>query len=149
MKEHKFVTTRSHAGSIVYRMLFSDGDEKEIPLPQLALFSTPRRPWSRTKDELDEQLRLLGFHGQQDEDAGAPMTTPCTTPVRLPVLTRTKVLLRHTMEAIAPSHDGIDLHLGQKPKLGGRYTDITHSSIYHIMSVVCTSIFCFFLSFCL
>ena len=25
------------------------------------------------------------------------------------------------------THDGIDLHLGQKPKLGGRYTDITHS----------------------
>ena len=69
MKEHKFVTTRSHAGSIVYRMLFSDGDEKEVPLPQPALFSIHRRPWSRSKDELDEQLCLLGFHGQHDEDA--------------------------------------------------------------------------------
>ena len=69
MKEHKFVTTRSHAGSIVYRMLFSDRDEKEVPLPQPALFSIHRRPWSRSKDELDEQLRLLGFHGQHDEDA--------------------------------------------------------------------------------
>ena len=42
MKEHKFVTTRSHAGIIVYRMLFSDGDEKEVPLPQPALFSIHR-----------------------------------------------------------------------------------------------------------
>jgi hypothetical protein len=39
-----------------------------------------------------------------------------------------KVLLRHTLEA--PLHGqigraGIDLHLGQKPKLGGRYADDT------------------------
>ena len=46
MKEHKFVTTRSHPGNIVYRMLFSDGDEKEVPLPQTALFSIHKRPWS-------------------------------------------------------------------------------------------------------
>jgi hypothetical protein len=34
-----------------------------------------------------------------------------------------KVLLRHILET--PLHDqvGIDLHLGQKPKLGGRYVD--------------------------
>ena len=61
MKEHKFVTTCSHAGSIVYRIMFSDGDEKEVPLPQPALFSIHRRPWSRTKDELNEHLRLLGL----------------------------------------------------------------------------------------
>ena len=69
MKEHKFVTTRSHAGNLVYRVLFSNRDEREVPLPQLALFSIHRRSWSRSKDELDEQLRLLGFHGQHDEDS--------------------------------------------------------------------------------
>jgi hypothetical protein len=42
--------------------------------------------------------------------------------------TRMKVLLRHTLEA--PLHGrvgraGIDLHLGQKPKLGGRYANIS------------------------
>jgi hypothetical protein len=39
---------------------------------------------------------------------------------------RMKLLLRHTLEA--PLHGrvgrvGIDLHLGQKPKIGGRYAD--------------------------
>ena len=54
MKEHKFVTTNSHVGNLVYRVLFSDGDKREVPLPQLALFSIQRRSWSRSKDELDE-----------------------------------------------------------------------------------------------
>ena len=63
MKEHKFVTTCSHAGNLVYRVLFSNGDEREVSLPQPALFNIRRRPWSRSKHELDEQLRLLGFHG--------------------------------------------------------------------------------------
>jgi hypothetical protein len=63
-----------------------------------------------------------------------PITTPHTTPGRPQTRTRTKVLLRHTLEA--PLHGrvgwvgwvGIDLHLGQKPKLGGRYAD--YSLIY-------------------
>jgi hypothetical protein len=46
-------------------MLFTDGDEREVPLPQPSLFSICRGPWSRSKVELDEQLRLLGFHTQQ------------------------------------------------------------------------------------
>jgi hypothetical protein len=57
-----------------------------------------------------------------------PITTPHTTPGRPRARTRTKVLLRHTLEA--PLHGrvgraGIDLHLGQKPKLGGRYADVS------------------------
>jgi hypothetical protein len=62
MKLHHFVTTNSCAGKLVYRMLFTDGDEREVPLPQPSLFNICRRPWSRLKEELDEQLRLLGFH---------------------------------------------------------------------------------------
>jgi hypothetical protein len=38
--------------------------------------------------------------------------------------------------------NGIDLHLGQKPKLGGG-TPTIHSSIYYILLVLCISIFCF------
>ena len=38
---------------------------------------------------------------------------------------RTKDLLRHTMEAPHSGLLGIDLHLGQNTKLGGRYTDIS------------------------
>jgi hypothetical protein len=66
MKLHHFVTANSCAGKLVYRTLFTDGDEREVPLPQPSLFSICRGPWSRSKEELDEQLRLLGFHIQQD-----------------------------------------------------------------------------------
>jgi hypothetical protein len=58
-------------------MLFTDGEEREIPLPQPSLFSIHRRPWSRSKEELDEHLRLLGFHvqhgtvDQEEEEASA------------------------------------------------------------------------------
>jgi hypothetical protein len=65
MKLHHFVTANSCAWKLVYRMLFIDGDEREVPLPQPSLFSLCRRPWSCSKEELDEQLRLLGFHIQQ------------------------------------------------------------------------------------
>ena len=74
--------------------------------------------------------------------------TPRITPAHHRARTRMEALHRHTSEALHRGHNGIDLHLGQKPKLGGRYTDITHSSIYHILSVLCISMFRFFLSFC-
>jgi hypothetical protein len=64
MKLHHFVTANSCAGKLVYRMLFTDGEEREVPLPQLSLFSIHSRSWSRSKEELDEQLGLLGFHVQ-------------------------------------------------------------------------------------
>jgi hypothetical protein len=64
MKIHHFVTTNSFARSLFYRMLFTNGDEREVPLPQSSLFSICRGPWSHLKEELYEQLRLLGFHMQ-------------------------------------------------------------------------------------
>jgi hypothetical protein len=55
-----------------------------------------------------------------------PITTPHTTPGRPRAHIRTMVLLRRTME-VPPrgrvGQAGIDLHLGQKSKLGGRYAD--------------------------
>ena len=69
MKTHHFVTATSDLYLLVYRLLFTDGDEREIILPQPALFSVDRRPWSRSKEEVDEQLHLLGFHEQHQEDA--------------------------------------------------------------------------------
>jgi hypothetical protein len=33
MKLHHFVTANSYAGKLVYRMLFIDGEEREVPLP--------------------------------------------------------------------------------------------------------------------
>jgi hypothetical protein len=50
-------------------------------------------------------------------------STPCTIPRRPQAHIRTKVLLRHILETPLHGCIGIDLHLGQKPKLGGRYTD--------------------------
>jgi hypothetical protein len=65
MKLHHFVTANSCARKLVYRTLFTDGDEREVPLSQPSLFGICRRPWSCSKEGLDEQLRLLGFHTQQ------------------------------------------------------------------------------------
>ena len=64
MKIHKFVTADSCAGNLVYRMLFIDEDERQVPLPQHGLLSVRRKPWSCSKEELDKQLSMLGFHGQ-------------------------------------------------------------------------------------
>jgi hypothetical protein len=71
MKLHHFVNANSCAWKLVYRMLFTDGEEREVPLPQPSLFSIDNRPWSRSKEELDEQLRFLGFnvqHGIMDQE---------------------------------------------------------------------------------
>jgi hypothetical protein len=71
MKLHHFVTANSCVGKLVYRILFTDGEEREVPLPQPSLFSINNRPWSRSKEELDEQHRLLGFnvqHGIVDQE---------------------------------------------------------------------------------
>ncbi|KAK1646370.1 hypothetical protein QYE76_064175 [Lolium multiflorum] len=72
MKSHQFVTTDSSIDNIVYRMLFADGDEREIPLPQPDLFSVDRKPWSRSKEEVDEQLKIQGFHQQHDSEDAEP-----------------------------------------------------------------------------
>jgi hypothetical protein len=77
MKLHHFVTANSCAGKLVYRLLFTDGEEREVPLLQPSLFSIHRRPWSCLKEEFDEQLGLLGFHvqhgavDQEEEEAPA------------------------------------------------------------------------------
>ncbi|KAK1664889.1 hypothetical protein QYE76_053048 [Lolium multiflorum] len=72
MKSHQFVTTDSSLDNMVYRMLFADGDEREIPLPQTDLFSVHRKPWSRSKEEVDEQLKIQGFHQQHDSEDAEP-----------------------------------------------------------------------------
>jgi hypothetical protein len=79
-----------------------------------------------------------------------PITTPHTTPGRPQAHIRTMVLLRRTTEVPPRGRVGrarIDLHLGQKPKLGGG-TPMIHSSTYHILSVLCISMFCFLYCSC-
>ncbi|KAK1618179.1 hypothetical protein QYE76_023696 [Lolium multiflorum] len=72
MKSHQFVTADSSMDNIVYRMLFADGDEREVLLPQTDLFSVGRKPWSRSKEEVDEQLKIQGFHQQHDSEDAEP-----------------------------------------------------------------------------
>ncbi|KAK1616025.1 hypothetical protein QYE76_021542 [Lolium multiflorum] len=72
MKSHQFVTVDSSMDNIVYRMLFADGDEREVLLPQTDLFSIDRKPWSRSKEEVDEQLKIQGFHQQHDSEDAEP-----------------------------------------------------------------------------
>ncbi|KAK1628823.1 hypothetical protein QYE76_003138 [Lolium multiflorum] len=72
MKIHHFVTTDSTIDNMVYRMLFADGDEKEIPLPQPGLFCIDRQPWSRTKEEVDEHMKIQDFHQQHDSEDAEP-----------------------------------------------------------------------------
>jgi hypothetical protein len=77
-----------------------------------------------------------------------PITTPCTTPGRPRAHIRTKVLLHRILGMPLHGWAAIDLHLGQKPKLGGRYTDdsLIHISyfvstlyIHILLSVLCCS----------
>jgi hypothetical protein len=79
-------------------------------------------------------------------------TTPCTTPGHPRARIRTKVLLCHILEAPLHGRVGIDLRLGQKPKLGGRYADdsliyISYfvSSLYIHDSLSCFALFFLFL----
>ncbi|KAK1627618.1 hypothetical protein QYE76_001933 [Lolium multiflorum] len=72
MKSHQFVTTESTLDNMAYRMLFADGDEKEIPLPQPGLFDIDRQPWSRTKEEVEEHMKIQDFHQQHDSEDVEP-----------------------------------------------------------------------------
>ncbi|KAK1683790.1 hypothetical protein QYE76_044638 [Lolium multiflorum] len=72
IKSHHFVTTDSTVDNMVYRMLFADGDEKEIPLPQPGLFNIDRQSWSRTKEEVEEHMKIQDFHQQHDSEDAEP-----------------------------------------------------------------------------
>jgi hypothetical protein len=58
--------------------------------------------------------------------------TPCTIPGSPRAHIKTKAPLRHILEMPLLGRVGIDLHLGQKPKLGGRYADksLIYTSYY-------------------
>ncbi|KAK1695864.1 hypothetical protein QYE76_012561 [Lolium multiflorum] len=72
MKSHHFVITDSTIDNMVYRMLFADGDEKEIPLPQPGLFNIDRQSWSLTKEEVEEHMKIQDFHQQHDSEDAEP-----------------------------------------------------------------------------
>jgi hypothetical protein len=75
-------------------------------------------------------------------------TTPCTIPGRPRARIRTKVLLRHILETPLHGLIGIDLHIGQKPKLGGE----VRQQLTHLYIIFCRYFvypcFAFFLFLC-
>ncbi|KAK1667757.1 hypothetical protein QYE76_055916 [Lolium multiflorum] len=127
MKSHHFVTTDSTIDNMVYRMLFADGNEKEIPLPQPGLFNIDRQSWSLTKEEVEEHMKIQEFHQQHDSENAEP-SYDCT--VTYPDVSSStywnRVVLRRTTETPLHGDRGNELHLGQKPKLGGE--DIQNSA---------------------
>ncbi|KAK1649495.1 hypothetical protein QYE76_067300 [Lolium multiflorum] len=132
MKSHHFVTTDSTIDNMVYRMLFADGNEKEIPLPQPGLFNIDRQSWSLTKEAVEEHMKIQEFHQQHDSENAEPSYDYTVTYPDVSSSTYwNRVVLRRTTETPLHGDRGNELHLGQKPKLGGRYTGITHS--LHIM----------------
>ncbi|KAK1669032.1 hypothetical protein QYE76_057191 [Lolium multiflorum] len=72
MKSHRFVTTDSTIDNMVYKMLFADGNEKEIPLPQQGLFNIDRQSWSLTKEVVEEHMKIQEFHQQHDSENVEP-----------------------------------------------------------------------------
>ncbi|KAK1647514.1 hypothetical protein QYE76_065319 [Lolium multiflorum] len=132
MKSHRFVTTDSTIDNMVYRMLFADGNEKEIPLPQPGLFNIDRQSWSLTKEAVEEHMKIQEFHQQHDSENAEPSYDYTVT---YPDVSSSTYMepgrLRHITKTPLHGDRGNELHLGQKPKLGGRYTGITHS--LHIM----------------
>ncbi|KAK1619996.1 hypothetical protein QYE76_025513 [Lolium multiflorum] len=70
IKYFAYYIATSILDNMVYRMLFADGDEKEIPLPQPGLFNI--EPWSRTKEEVDEHMKIQDFHQQHDSEDAEP-----------------------------------------------------------------------------
>ncbi|KAK1684864.1 hypothetical protein QYE76_045712 [Lolium multiflorum] len=120
MKSHHFVTTNSTIDNIVYKMLFADGNEKEIPLPQQGLFNIDRQSWSLTKEVVEEHMKIQEFHQQHDSENVEPSYDYTVTyPTFPPAHTWNRVVLRHITKTPLHGDRGNELHLGQKPKLGG------------------------------
>jgi hypothetical protein len=116
------------------------------PRPICSLYTgdrgrTPRRRWRSS-------LECEAFTSStRRREKHLMMATPSLTLERHPALTRTRGLPRRTMEAPLPGHHGIDLHLGQKPKLGGRYIDISLIYISYLVDTLYIHVAVFFLSF--
>ncbi|KAK1693735.1 hypothetical protein QYE76_010432 [Lolium multiflorum] len=119
MKSHHFVTTDSTIDNMVYRMLFADGNEKEIPLPQLGLFNIDRQSWSLTKKEVEEHMKIQEFHQQHDSENAEPSYDCTVTYPDVSSSTYLEPVVLRRIETPLHGDRGNELQLGQKPKLGG------------------------------
>ncbi|KAK1680490.1 hypothetical protein QYE76_041338 [Lolium multiflorum] len=117
MKSHHFVTTNSTIDNIVYKMLFADGNEKSL-FPR-SLFNIDRQSWSLTKEVVEEHMKIQEFHQQHDSENEPSYDYTVTYPAFPPAHTWNRVVLRHITKTPLHGDRGNELHLGQKPKLGG------------------------------
>ncbi|KAK1643768.1 hypothetical protein QYE76_061573 [Lolium multiflorum] len=139
MKSHHFVTTNSTIDNIVYKMLFADGNEKEIPLPQQGLFNIDRQSWSLTKEVVEEHMKIQEFHQQHDSENAEPSYDYTVTyPTFPPAHTWNRVVLRHITKTPLHGDRGNELHLGQKPKLGEVYRHHSFFAYYDCWILVHT-----------
>jgi hypothetical protein len=133
MKLHHFVTANSHAGKLVtgcYSLMERKG-KCLCHNPVCSILITDhgharRRSWTSGLGCSASTYSMALW--TRRKRMSWPITSPRTTPGRPRAYIRTMVLLRRTTEA--PPHGrvglaGIDHHLGQKPKLGGRYADVS------------------------
>src|SRR4051794_33824077 len=90
-------------------------------------------------------LIYVSFIGSTKGRRKLLITTPDSTLERPRVHIRMKVLLWHILEILLLGPHGNDLHLGQKPKLGGRYAGI---SLIYISYFAQSFVYPYFAFFC-
>jgi hypothetical protein len=153
MKLHDFVTTNSNNGHLMYRVVFANEPELEVRLPQPSLFSVFRGPLSYSREDLDTtSVHRISIYSTTLSTDRRPSwrplrTTPCTTVVHPRAFTRTRNPHCHTLRGrLAGSHGDDVSHLGQKPKLGGRYADSSLILLYsyHVGTLYIHVLVCFF-----
>jgi hypothetical protein len=145
MIQHKFVSSEAWLGNLSYEITFFKKSawrvvksDRLVHLPAPLLFNLDgRNGWSLTEDELDAYMKEDPQHVTR-MDRGLKIilsSLPAlgSSHTNSPILIMDLLLHLHESQiTIMPmmTHQpgaitgvGIDLHLGQKPKLGGRYAD--------------------------
>ena len=73
MIAHKFVTSGSTLNNLVYRTVFTNEAELEVPLLQPSLFSIHRKPLSYSREDLSAQMVVHPHHA---DSAASPLGAP-------------------------------------------------------------------------
>jgi hypothetical protein len=169
MIKHDFVSNWSNLNNLSYEITFFKKkwrvtkSERLVGLPAPALFNLDsRESWSVTEDELDAYIERSGHHaGDGMEEAEEPLDLSSDA------ASSSHQHFGHVEPSSSSSAQGsyydhamydpwawnpdprwVDLHLGQKPKLGGRYTDISLIYISYLVGTLYIHVSIFFLSFC-
>ncbi|KAK1695601.1 hypothetical protein QYE76_012298 [Lolium multiflorum] len=149
MIKHEFVSDLSNLSNLSYKITFykktwrtTKKIERLVGLPAPVLFNLDsRKDWSVTEGELNAYIEGDGHHARDgteeaeehldsSSDAASSSHQHFGHEEPSPFSSTRGPYYDYAMydpPAWNPTLAGVDLHLGQKPKLGGRYTGITHS----------------------